>query len=122
MLRIIMDRGLLSMLGGHVLWTAMVGAALWKVRGDERFRFEMVKHPSFVRVFFLAMVLHMIWNLPFALPFYAKYLAVGFAAWVVILGFIQEGLSQIRREQERLRMAAIEPAAPVPVGAGSALG
>src|SRR5581483_7432642 len=103
--RIIMDRGLFSMLGGHVLWTAMVGAALWKVRGDEPFRFDMIKHPSFVRVFFLAMILHMIWNLPFALPFYAKYVVLGFAAWVVILGFIQEGLAQIRREQQRACVA-----------------
>jgi RsiW-degrading membrane proteinase PrsW (M82 family) len=114
MLSIIMDRGLLSMLGGHVLWTAMVGAALWKVRGESPFHFELLKDPSFLRVFLLAVVLHMIWNLPFTLPFYAKYVAVGFAAWVVIIGFIQEGLTQIRREQERQRTRDTVPPAGAP--------
>ena len=33
MLEVTTRRGLLSILGGHVLWTAMVGAALWKGAG-----------------------------------------------------------------------------------------
>jgi RsiW-degrading membrane proteinase PrsW (M82 family) len=99
MLEVITRRGLLSILGGHVLWTALVGAALWKVRGDQRLTVEMLKDARFLRVLGLAMALHMIWNSPLALPFYAKYMALGFTAWIVILGFIQDGLGQIRREQ-----------------------
>ncbi len=77
----------------------LVGAALWKVRGDQRLNVEMFKDPRFLRVLGLAMALHMAWNSPLDLPFYAKYIALGFIAWVVILGFIQDGLGQIRREQ-----------------------
>jgi RsiW-degrading membrane proteinase PrsW (M82 family) len=33
MLHVITVRGGLSILGGHGLWTALVGAALWRVRG-----------------------------------------------------------------------------------------
>jgi RsiW-degrading membrane proteinase PrsW (M82 family) len=103
MLEVIMRRGLLSILGGHVLWTALVGAALWKVRGEQPFRFDMVQDPRFLRVLALSMILHMIWNLPVDLPFYIKYLALGFVAWTVILGFIQDGLGQIRREQVKVQ-------------------
>lgn len=100
MLEVITRRGLLSILGGHVLWTAMVGAALWKVREDRSFSLEMVRDPRCLRVLALAMVLHMAWNAPLDLPFYLKYFALGFVAWVVILGLMQDGLTQIRRAQD----------------------
>jgi protease PrsW len=103
MLDVIMRRGLLSILGGHVLWTALVGAALWKVRRDQPFNADMVKDPRFLRVLVLAMGMHMVWNSPIELPFYAKYVALGFVAWIVVLGFIQDGLTQIGREQEKVR-------------------
>ena len=46
------------------------------------------------------MTLHMIWNMPFSLPLFAKELALGFVAWVVILGLIQDGLNQIHQNQQ----------------------
>lgn len=105
MLDIITLRGLLSMLGLHVIWTSMVGAALWRVRGAKSFSLEMVREPRFMRVFLLAVGLHMIWNAPFTLPFYLKYLALGFVAWVVNLGLIQVGLKEIREAQQQERAA-----------------
>ena len=87
MLDIITLRGLLSMLGLHVIWTSMVGGALWRVRSTKSFSLEMVREPKFVRVFLLT------------LPFYLKYLALGFVAWVVNLGLIQVGLKEIREAQ-----------------------
>jgi protease PrsW len=105
MLEVITRRGLLSILGGHVLWTALVGAALWKVREDRRFSLEMVTDPRCLRVLALAMVLHMVWNSPLDLPFYLKYVALGFVAWVVILGFIQDGLTQIQRVRDQTKQA-----------------
>ncbi|MCA9729740.1 MAG: PrsW family intramembrane metalloprotease, partial [Candidatus Eisenbacteria bacterium] len=35
-------RGALTLAGGHIVWTALVGAALWKVRGQRRFRLSMM--------------------------------------------------------------------------------
>jgi RsiW-degrading membrane proteinase PrsW (M82 family) len=96
-------RGVLSVLGGHVLWTGLVGAALWTVRGERDFTLDMLKDPRFVRVFLLAMVLHMTWNAPiFAAGnrFYFKAVVLGFVSWVVILAFIQAGLKQIRAAQQ----------------------
>jgi RsiW-degrading membrane proteinase PrsW (M82 family) len=105
MLDIITLRGLLSMLGLHVIWTSMVGGALWRVRGTKSFSIELVREPKFVRVFLLAVGLHMIWNAPFTLPFYLKYIALGFVAWVVNLGLIQVGLKEIREAQPQVRVA-----------------
>jgi protease PrsW len=99
MLHSITKRGVLSVCGGHVLWAALVGGALWRVRGDERFRWEMLKDARFLRVFALCAGMHAIWDSPFSLPFYLKYIALGFVAWVALLSLIQSGLRQIRAAQ-----------------------
>lgn len=99
MLSNITIRGILSVCGGHVLWTALVGGALWRVRGGEPFRWKMLWDIRFLRVFGLCAAMHMLWNSPLRLPFYLKYIALGFVAWVALLSFIQAGLRQIRAAQ-----------------------
>ena len=99
------------MVGGHVLWTSMVGAAIWRIRGDQDFHFGMVKDSGFLRVLGIAMALHMVWNMPVHLPLYMKELTLGFVAWVVILGLIQEGLNQIHQAQQEF-LASKSTAAP----------
>jgi RsiW-degrading membrane proteinase PrsW (M82 family) len=99
MMQVIFTRGVLSVFGGHALFTALNGAALWKVRGGRPVTREMLLDPRFLRVFALSVALHMLWNSPLALPFYGKFLLIGFVAWVALLSFIQDGLRQIRREQ-----------------------
>jgi RsiW-degrading membrane proteinase PrsW (M82 family) len=98
---VIMDRGFLSWFGGHVLWTGLVGAALWRVRGDRPFSREMLFDPKFLRVFLFCVVMHMIWNTSaIDLPFNGKYIALGAVAWLLVLGFIQDGLKQLRGAQK----------------------
>ncbi len=99
MLHSITQRGILSIFGGHVLWTALVGGALWRVRGAEKFHWEMLKDIRFLRVYALCAGMHMIWNSPLRLPLFLKYIALGFVAWVALLSFIQSGLRQIRAAQ-----------------------
>lgn len=99
MFAIITSRGWLNLFGDHALWTGMAGAALWRVRGDQPFRFEMLTDPRFLRVFALAILLHMINNAPVNPPMYSKFIAIGFVAWVVILSFIQAGLKEVREAQ-----------------------
>ena len=105
MLSIITLRGLLSMLGLHVIWTSMVGAALWRVRGNWEFSLDMLRDPRFLRILGLAMALHMIWNAPFDLPLHFKHVFLGFVAWVVNIGLIQTGLKEVRLAQQELRVA-----------------
>jgi RsiW-degrading membrane proteinase PrsW (M82 family) len=112
---VILERGLLSVLGGHVLWTGLVGAALWRVRGAAPFRREMLTDPRFLRVFGFCVAMHMAWNAPLPLPFYMKYLALGAVAWLLVLGFIQDGLQQVRDAQAAPTAGATAdlPATPV---------
>jgi RsiW-degrading membrane proteinase PrsW (M82 family) len=103
----IFSRGALSVFGGHVVWTGLAGAALWRVRDDQPFRREMLIDPRFLRVLGICMVMHMLWNSPFALPVVGvmgKYAALGAAAWLLALGTIQGGLRQIRDAQGREAM------------------
>ena len=96
---VITTRGLLTMCGGHVLWTALAGAALWRVRGDQRFAWTMLRDGRFLRVFGLVVAMHMIWDAPWEPTLHLKEIALGFVVWVVLLGYIQVGLRQIRSAQ-----------------------
>lgn len=110
MLSVIWERALFAPLM-HVAWTAMVGAALWRVKGGERLSFKHFLDPRFYRVLLFAMALHMIWNFHrFDLEFHLKEIALGAAAWFVIWGLVQQGLRQVRDEQ-RLFLAAEKPPA-----------
>lgn len=100
MTSIILFRGLLSPLG-HIVWTAMCGGALWKVKGENLFQFTMLIDPSFLRVLAIAAVLHMIWNSPINIPFLGKYIIVGLVGWIVVLALVNVGVDEIRREKAR---------------------
>jgi RsiW-degrading membrane proteinase PrsW (M82 family) len=91
-------RGLLSP-GAHTAWTALVGAALWRARGDRPTSWSILEDARFLRVFAFAIGLHMIWNAPIQLPLFAKQIALTAVAWMAILGFVQSGLKQVRQEQ-----------------------
>jgi protease PrsW len=95
----IMMRGMLSPFA-HIVWTAMSAAALWRVKEGRPFRFEMAKDPRFLRIFVIAVAMHMVWNSPLYLPFYLKYIILGGIAWIIILALIQHGLKQLRDEKQ----------------------
>jgi protease PrsW len=103
--RTILLRGMLAPLM-HVAWTAMVGAALWRVKKDGYVTLQVLIDPRFYRVLLLAIFLHMFWNAPLPPNLYLKELVLGAAAWFVIWGLVQQGLRQVRDEQ-RAAAAAI---------------
>lgn len=98
MIDIITVRGLLSPFA-HIAWTAMCGAALWRTKGNSRLSLKMLRDRRFLRVFIVAVASHMLWNCPIQLPFYGKYLILGLAVWIILLGLIQEGLRELRTEK-----------------------
>ena len=66
-------------------------------------------------MFALCVAMHMAWNAPLDPPFHAKYLLLGFVAWVALLSFIQDGLKQVRLEQAvqtTVRVQEAQPAIP----------
>lgn len=95
----ILTRGVLTIFGGHTIWTGLAGAALWRARGTRPFKPELFLDPMFLRVFIFCVGIHMLWNAPFQLPAYGKYILLGIIAWFLVLEFIQAGLKQIKTAQ-----------------------
>lgn len=96
----ILLRGLLSPLNSHAIFTAIAGAAMWRVKRGMPFKLSMVKNGRFWHLFLVPVVLHMINNADFDLPFYGKYIIIGLIAWTVVLALIQEGLKELKAEKE----------------------
>lgn len=103
-------RGLLSPFM-HIVWTANASAALWLVKGDRKFQWNMFGDMRFLRVLFSSMILHMIWNADFGIlpiPVFLdiKYPILGIIAWIICFRLVQAGLKQLnearRLEVERL--------------------
>lgn len=95
----------------HIIWTANPVAALWLVKGDRPFQFSMLGDMRFLRVMISSMLLHMIWNAPFAtipLPIFSdlKVLILGVIGWIITFRLVQSGLTQLNKarhaEVERL--------------------
>lgn len=94
----ILLRGFLSPFG-HVIWTAICGFALWRVKGKKAFTWNMVEDVKFWHLALVPVILHAIWNADFELPFLGKYFALGLMAWFVVLALVQEGLRELREER-----------------------
>ena len=98
MLKVINIRGVLAPFM-HIPWTAAYCAAFWAVCSKDRFSWSDLVQPFFLRVFATSVVLHILWNSPFELPFFLKYVCLGFVAWIVVFSMLQSGLKEIRREK-----------------------
>lgn len=88
-------RGILSPFG-HIVWTALTAGALWAAMRGGRFHAKMLFDRRVMTVLLTVMALHFVWNLPFAGPFLLKYWLIGFIGWVMVFGFVQTGLRQLR--------------------------
>ncbi|MBQ6615894.1 MAG: PrsW family intramembrane metalloprotease [Thermoguttaceae bacterium] len=91
-------RGLLSPFG-HIIWTGMCAAALWRVKGDKEFEFSMLFNPHFLIVFAIAVVLHMVGNSRLFLfwGYYPREFVLGAIGWLVVFGLMGIGLRQVRQ-------------------------
>lgn len=91
---------------GHVAYSSIWAGALWKVKGDKPFHFSMLRDWRFLKLFLLGVLLHSFWNSPLLIKQfgmsspYVKMVIVGVIAWFVIFSLVQEGLEQIRKEQQ----------------------
>lgn len=91
-------RGLLSPFG-HVAWTAITAAGLWRAKGYQPLSLAPLQTAGFWKLFAIPVVLHMLWNSPIPGTFLLKYFLLGLVAWFIIFGLVQEGLRQVRAEQ-----------------------
>ena len=95
-------RALLSP-GGHVIWTAMVGSALWRVKGDRPFAASMLVHPDVVRRWLIAVVLHGLWDADLFVHPYLKLLVLVVVGWYVVFAILKQALAEV---EEARRTAA----------------
>lgn len=105
---VIMLRGLMAPFA-HIVWTANATAALWLVKKDKPFSWDMLQSPVFLRVLISVMILHMLWNAPFTLmrlPLILdlKFLILGVLGWIICFRLVQAGLKQLNDEvQEKIQ-------------------
>jgi RsiW-degrading membrane proteinase PrsW (M82 family) len=100
---------------GHVAWTAIAAGALWRVKGNQPLDPRMFVNQQFLRTFSIPVVLHMVWDAPLPVPFFAVQFVIGLVGWYVVFGLVQEGLKEVKAEQIRalahgVRAATMDPA------------
>jgi RsiW-degrading membrane proteinase PrsW (M82 family) len=98
--------------GGHVIWTAMIGAALWQVRGARAFEWSQLWHGVVVRRWAVAVVLHGLWdsNLLGEEWWLLKCLVLLAIGWYLIFGITKQALAEVATAQA----AAATAPAPAP--------
>jgi protease PrsW len=108
----ILLRGLLAP-GGHVIWTAMVASALWKVRGERPFQVSMLFHPVVIRRFLVAVVLHGLWDTDVPLiPTILWCVLLIIVGWYIVFGILKQALAEVE-EAKAAAVAANQPVAAV---------
>jgi protease PrsW len=99
---VITFRGMLAP-GGHVIWTAMIGAALWKVKGDKPFKLNMLFHPIVLRRWVIAVVLHGLWDSEF--PFLNSWIQAGalfLVGWYLIFAILKDAFAEVEAARNQL--------------------
>ena len=82
---------------GHIVWSAMIGAAYWRLRVAGLPFAQIVRDRGFLRLFGAAAVLHAIWNLGLPLPPWVLAGGLGFVGWVIVISLVGTGLREVWR-------------------------
>jgi len=107
----ILIRGLLAP-GGHVIWTAMVASALWRVKGDRPFQVPMLFHPLVIRRWLVAVVLHGLWDTDIWLvPDLLKDALLLIVGWYIVFGILKQSLAEVEAAKQVAAAQSLAPAA-----------
>jgi protease PrsW len=89
-------RGVLAP-GGHIVWSALSGAAIFIVKGDRLFHFSMLINKRFIRIFALVVAMHALWDLswPSFMGIPVAQLCLTVFSWIVAFGVMKMGLNEI---------------------------
>ena len=100
MIYVIQLRGLLAPFM-HIVWTAVAGAALWRVQRGGAFYLGLFQKKEFYAPFGTMILCHFIWNSGLLSPFplFGGYILIGIIAWIVALSLVNLGLKQIAEEK-----------------------
>ncbi|MCC6130745.1 MAG: PrsW family intramembrane metalloprotease [Acidobacteria bacterium] len=100
----IMLRGMLAP-GMHVIWTAMIGAALWRVKGNKKFEISMLFHPVVVRRWAIAVVLHGLWDSSLLIPWFIHLPVLLIVGWYLIFAMLKQAYGGIAAVKEATALA-----------------
>ncbi|MEG0587676.1 MAG: PrsW family glutamic-type intramembrane protease [Akkermansia sp.] len=85
----------------HIVWTAIIAGALWRIIGTARFSPSMLKQGKFLRIAIIPVLLHMFWNSNLLADNVYKYAICGLIAWSLVMLLINEGITQVKRAQSK---------------------
>tara|TARA_A100001388_G_scaffold277587_1_gene269704 strand:- start:1057 stop:2049 length:993 start_codon:yes stop_codon:yes gene_type:complete len=97
---IIQLRGILSPFG-HVAWTAIAGAAFWRVSKDGKFKYKLFMQRKFYIPFITIIFLHAIWNSGSVIPFRGLYFILASVVSAMVLAMVNLGIKQIALEKQK---------------------
>jgi RsiW-degrading membrane proteinase PrsW (M82 family) len=98
LIQIIQLRGVLSPFA-HIVWTAIAGAALWRVQRGGSFYSGLLLKKEFYAPFGTVIFCHAIWNSGSMIPFMGQYIICGLISWTVALSLLNLGIKQIAEEK-----------------------
>ena len=88
----------------HIVWTALAGAAFWRVQRGGEFRLGLIQKIGFLIPFGIVILLHTFWNTISAslVPDfkYGGSILLGVISWIMVLIFVNLGIQQIANEQK----------------------
>lgn len=109
-IKVIQERALEALMGGHMLWTAITTGALWmamgkrKLEGSSASFIDCLIDLRFLRIAVISIALHMFWNSHLLedtsmLKFFITFVIT----WGVTLALISAGYKQIINEKKGIR-------------------
>lgn len=105
MVSLLAMRGVLAPFG-HVAWTAIAAGAFWRVKGGLPTSMGMLSDSRFLKAFIIPVAMHTLWDasilvptLPTAVNMFL-WVATGATSWYVLFGLVQQGLQQVKSEQQ----------------------
>lgn len=85
---------------GHIAWTAIAAAALWRVKGEGPLRLGILRDRTFLKTLAIPIALHAFWDFKYA-PHWLVQLIVYPLDYFIIFGLVQQGLRQVRDDQKQ---------------------
>lgn len=88
-------------LGSHLVWAAIVGAAVVIAKSEVKFEFNNIVDPRFLFFFFASVILHAIWdvNITFLGSYNLKIIILIVLGWLLVFILMKAGLNQVNTLQ-----------------------
>jgi len=109
----------ITSLGGHIPWTAMMGAGLAIAKGKDKLQAKHFVNIHFLKYFAIAYVLHTVWNHPFGdgflvIPFLGslKEILLIATCWFFLLRLVKQGVTECMRIPQTAAVPQMPQAAP----------